>query len=643
MHSRLASAHFLAPLLLILPLACGTDDPPPLLDPATASNMDLPTVSATGDGDDGDMQALGGSGASKTGGSGASKTVGSASGGNQATGGTEATGGNENQASGGAPGAGGTSSGGTSPGSGGAGSGGAPLGSGGVDAGGSATFAGYPAAPSPDPTLPTDDSLDIMIVADPGVSAPNLAAKLHDALTEKGDYPSIRVDSSSTTFGGLMDYFYGASNRDTRLAALDDGYDYVVLLETAEVPNRVAEGHFAAVLGLADHIRALGATPVLVMTDVDSPKPNEQGQLCSNHCWQNNDGTCNDGGVNAFNSLANCGLGSDCADCGVRTEPERNRMSMGERFWRIATGAGVVPVAAATLMGELEIAWGERGDMFIAALYSAFTNESVRDWSGWSTEGEWPARADAMLAHLQAQEGEVHYTGAHVGHVRIEPIEPVDAYRYIVWGTSSEHGYGTAMDALLAREGYTISRINEWPAGGTSKSVRTERIDAVVSQMGGEDYFSVFARGYSMTRAQIDAAVGSSSVQPQIFDRHYDDVDPMGINATDDMYARMRQTVANGLYFNAVWIPHHINFAKYRLVTGAALKTDTAHATSAVQSGLAAMSYVSRTGLSPTTQGVDSNTAHAIEIGEHTIRTLSTYSRTGLHIPDVPADRPSLR
>ena len=58
-----------------------------------------------------------------------------------------------------------------------------------------------------------------------------------------------------------------------------------------------------------------------------------------------------------------------------------------------------------------------------------------------------------------------------------------------------------------------------------------------------------------------------------------------------------------------------VNFAKIKLATGANLLSDGTHATSAVQGGLAAMSFVSRTGLSPTTAGVDATTAAAITSG----------------------------
>ncbi len=84
----------------------------------------------------------------------------------------------------------------------------------------------------------------------------------------------------------------------------------------------------------------------------------------------------------------------------------------------------------------------------------------------------------------------------------------------------------------------------------------------------------------------------------------------------------------------------HIMFAKLKLaIPGANMLSDTTHATFSVQSGLAAMSYVSRTGLSPTTSGVDATTAQAITSGEDTIRAMSTLSSTGVHVPDLPENR----
>ena len=47
--------------------------------------------------------------------------------------------------------------------------------------------------------------------------------------------------------------------------------------------------------------------------------PPEDAHLCENTCPSSNDGECDDGGEGSIFAL--CALGTDCADCGPRTNP----------------------------------------------------------------------------------------------------------------------------------------------------------------------------------------------------------------------------------------------------------------------------------------------------------------------------------
>ena len=119
--------------------------------------------------------------------------------------------------------------------------------------------------------------------------------------------------------------------------------------------------------------------------------------------------------------------------------------------------------------------------------------------------------------------------------------------------------------------------------------------------------------------------------------------DNPGTIALDQIDDRVWWLSADSRAQGLAWLPQHINFARLKYaLPDAQLLTDGVHATSAVQAGLAAMSFYARTGLVPTTEGVDEETATAITLGVSTIRQLSTLSLSGELVEDEPATRPSL-
>ena len=82
------------------------------------------------------------------------------------------------------------------------------------------------------------------------------------------------------------------------------------------------------------------------------------------------------------------------------------------------------------------------------------------------------------------------------------------------------------------------------------------------------------------------------------------------------------------------FLPQHINFAKLKVQDPqASLLTDGVHATNAVQYGLAAMSFVSRTGQS-IVLGDDEEKNRLAQLGEETIRQWATLSESGIHTPE---------
>jgi hypothetical protein len=140
---------------------------------------------------------------------------------------------------------------------------------------------------------------------------------------------------------------------------------------------------------VANAARALGATPVLMMTEYASPAPDDAGEMCNNTCSFSNGSGCNDGGA-ASVGTPYCELGTDCNDCGVRTEADRDRVRTEENFWRTAIGTGSLPVPSGAVLGKLQVGQADRPTMMAATLYAAFTGQSIQPWVGWPTTGDYP-------------------------------------------------------------------------------------------------------------------------------------------------------------------------------------------------------------------------------------------------------------
>jgi len=610
-------------LVYLVSSACSGEERPGVLTGDLPPTTESPSDDGAGLEDSLDAEGSGGATETSTGGE-SSVGGGTSSGGNDSTGGTNSTGGESSM--------------------------GGMAATGGASAWEPPVFEGYSTPADPDPSLPLGEDLDILIIGDVGVGPATLASDLDAALTESAQFANVRVESVETghstgeSWQGLMSFFWGWTDRSTRLSLLDDDYDYVVLLDGIEVGAIAPQAHFASVLALADHVRGYGATPVLVDTSSARPLPDQDENLCSDHCFWANDGRCQDGNLGESPVVPGCGYGSDCTDCGVRKESERDprHAPLEELFWRTAIGTGSIAVPAGAVMGELEIPWTDRRSMFTAAIYSAITSESITNWSGWSVAEPWVSRAERTHEYLLEQETVVHYDAPRLGDVRIEPVEIGDAYRFLTSGTSSENLYGDQMNALLGREGFTPQEI---PVGfcATSKVLNQECADRAAAQMKIAPSLSLLARAYSVPIDYLHTEGEDLLLQPQVYDRHTDSLSMDGGEALDTLFSRVRNIAINAHYWGVAWLPQHINFAKYKAATGGNFKKDSAHASDEMSAGLAAMSYVSRTGMRPNVDGLPNGFAVAITLGEHTVRTLSTYSRTGVFIPDVPENRPSFR
>lgn len=499
-------------------------------------------------------------------------------------------------------------------------------------------------------TSSTDVGADVPAPLSPRIllvtpsSSADLAGHLRNMLEADSALDAPSVTSLTYTDPALMSLFYSVTNRAARLALFEQEWDYVVLLDSADTLSE-PEVHFEGVRVFADLARTRGAVPILLVGHWvnGTSVPVVDGARCADTCGAS-DGSCFDGGQGAVGN--GCQLGSDCADCGPRDEDASLGGLVNEVAYRVGNGTGSVVVPGSTAWAQAYPGSGEWTRIAAGTLYSTLTGRIASDLShvpAGYTAGRWDEIGQVISDVLAAESARVQYEGAWEGAVTVVDEAPAGTFRFMISGTSSERGWRTAMRALLVREGVTyadedIGRCNDY------RTVDVTCMNLAVTAFDGKQFQILYARGYDVTADQIRTAGSQTGLQAQVYDRHYDSSANDGIAAVDDMLNRMRwayhDAQANGL----VYLPMHLNFAKLKIEFPTAnLLSDGTHATNAVQAGIAAMSFVSRTGQSPNRSSLSGQTEAAVRLGEQTIRHWSTLSQTGVHVPDVPTSRPSLR
>jgi hypothetical protein len=455
----------------------------------------------------------------------------------------------------------------------------------------------------------------------------DMASMLKSILLAHPDFDDVTVMAQALP-PTLLDHHYAWSNREARLGPLDQGWDYVVIGDTYWSINVSVELYFAAVSHLADEIRAHGATPILLSEVNPIPPPGENGKLCSNTCRYG--GGCWDGGAGSL--LPYCAFGSDCDDCGPREPADAPDEGPIPLLWRVAVGTGSVLVSVPSTVSSTP--------RNAAAIYTALFGKDAST-TGFVPSG-FPPQAWAQLTaeiygRFVADHTTTHYTGPAETAVRVLPMSPSPTYRFMIAGTSSEAGYRNAMNALLAREGWSYDSTSLGSCSN-EKHVTTECGDAALAHLLRDTYQSLYARGYDIPASYLTST--APDFMAQIYDRHWDATDNEGVGGLDSIYYQTNPIVRSALDGDLAWLPMRIAFGDLKIAfPTAALLSDGVHATATVQAGLAAMSYVSRTGYSCTLQRLDAETAFAVENGERLIRTMSHLSRTGLPLADTPENR----
>jgi hypothetical protein len=468
-----------------------------------------------------------------------------------------------------------------------------------------------------------------------GGQADFLASTLETMLLAHPDFDDVTVmaemlpPSMTDTFFTLLDHYYGWTDRAQRLSQLDAGWDYVVIADDYWTLGASVELYFAAVSRLADEIRAHGATPILLSEVNPIPAPDENGQLCSNTCRYQH--TCSDGGEGSV-WLQACAFGSNCSQCGPRDPADAPAEGPDALLWRVAVGTGSVLVSVPSTSSNMQ--------KNAAAIQTALFGEDASA-TGYVPPGHSPETWGQVTAELHdrfvTDHATTHYAGPARTVVRVSEMVPSSTYRFMVAGTSSEAGYRQAMNALLAREGWPYDSVSLGSCSG-EKHVTAACGDAALDHLLQEAFQSLYARGYDIPASEITGS--APDFMAQIYDRHWDATDDGGILALDTIYHQSYPIVRSAIARDLAWLPMRVAFGDLKIAfPDAQLLSDGVHATSAVQAGLAAMSYVSRTGYSPAVDGLDPETAFAVANGERLVRTIATLSRTGLPLADTPENR----
>jgi hypothetical protein len=383
----------------------------------------------------------------------------------------------------------------------------------------------------------------------------------------------------------LMMYFYQYTDRAARMAALEGDWDHVILVDLPLQVIDYPELHFEGVRTIGNIFEDQNASVHLLM---------------------------------APSSLNNSYF-SDYV----------------EHTYRVGVGTQSNVIPAAIAAQNDQAATTDHALYSAVSIYSSLRNlpASHASYTPLSHDAQaYETLAQSVHETLQTESSTTHYDTPFVGVVKMVNAELPDTYRFITSGTSSERGYRNLMVELLEDQGLTAA-YEEIGTCNANKSVDQECMERAVVHCETADYMSIYARGYDVSTSDFVAA-GGGDIQLQVYDRHWDNTENDGNTTLDQIEYRTAWFWNSVLTQELAFLPQHINFAKLKVQDPQAnLLTDGVHATNAVQYGLAAMSFVSRTG-QPIVLGDDEEKNRLAQLGEETIRQWATLSESGIHTPE---------
>lgn len=446
-------------------------------------------------------------------------------------------------------------------------------------------------------------TLRIAVVGPKGWAASSIASFLQAMLAADGRWtaPTVTAVESDTPLGGesLVGFRFSPDGRDARLAPLAGPLSHVVMLDPPPFAVGYPELHFAGVREVACLARKAGAKPVLAMS------------------WS-----------------------GDAAETATR----------GEVAYRVGNGTGsaVAPVGYAwdALAASASPRPAQAYAMVAAAtLYAAIAGKSPAE-VGWQPSGADAAMVAAIGAAaidaVRSEAKRAHYATPWAGVVAVAPWSPTGTLRFMDSGTSSEAIWEGRMNEIVPRIGEAADA-TAIGACNDSKTFDATCLANAVPHFQWAQYAILFARDYAVDAAAIRAAGGQTDLQVQVWDRHPDGAPVDGLAVIGLLEANAKAKYDQAKRLGLAWIPHHLAFARLNaLAPSIALTTDGTHVTPPVGWALATMSVVSRTGMTPSSDGLDADTTLAARVGVETVRQLASLSTTGAYVPDDPATRPSL-
>jgi hypothetical protein len=449
----------------------------------------------------------------------------------------------------------------------------------------------YPAAP----TIATH--LQGMLGGDSAFKSPEVEGQVIDQPAEAGSIFQGR---------SLMYYFYGPNGRTTRLASLSSPWTYVVLLEQPDFADEYPEFYFEGVRVLGCAARAVGATPIVLMT------------------W---------GQAYGWNDTA----------------------ARGEIAYRVANGTRSVLSPAGYAWSAATADSGLYDDtkaLFVAAatLYSSMTGRDASSTSyapsGISASAAKQLTASALQS-VTGEAGKTHYDAPFGGVVQVETRKHGGDFWFLDWGTSSERLWEGDMATILPKAGFTAQyQATDPSAPEGSPFCDTSCLSALTPYLQKQQFALMYARDYSIadagtvSAATLQAIGPQQDMQVQIWDRHWNGTTEEGLAEMEYVSQASRYEAAQ---LDLAFTPYHVMFARLATVDPTIqLTSDGTHATAPVAYGQATMSIVSRTGITTGTKGLDSDTTLASQLADQTVRQLSSLSVSGLYVPDDPSSRPSL-
>ena len=427
--------------------------------------------------------------------------------------------------------------------------------------------------------------LEILVVGHRLYDVDNIAATVDIVLDAHPALEVTRADGLDYIEPGLLGFAYGWTGREERLQPLGEGYDLVIVIDAHNLSAQSPEAHFEGARVVQELVEPEGQLVIAANGDHDAV-------------------------VNSY---------------------------------RVGVGLGAPVIPVTRILQVATVTSGNWDAALSAALLYALTGDDPLPYRDPGTsEITWENVAEAVVLVMDSDARTPQFHEPWSGAVRIEPVPIPDTYYFMLTGTSSEWGWEVAMTALLEREEIEYVSVNLGQCNDL-RSMDEACVERAEPHFEENEFMSLYARAYEVAAEDIRRA-GGLGLQPQVYERHWDMPDNPGTIALDQIDDRVRSLSSTAREQDLAWLPYHINFARLKYtIPEAQLLTDGVHATSAVQSGMAAMSFFSRTGIEPSTADVDEETATAMTLGVSTIRQLSTLSLTGAPIVDDPETRPAIR